>query len=78
MVLLGRHGRHDTTQAPQSVTDARRHWITRYLNGRFLRFPAQVEVLVGEHHGRDTQLQRRSTVSNITSRTTPSRQDQWS
>jgi hypothetical protein len=53
VVLLGQHERHDTTQAPQSVADARRHWITRYLNGRFLRFPEQVEVLVGERHGRD-------------------------
>jgi len=53
VVLLGQHERHDTTQAPQSVTDARRHWITRYLNGRFLRFPEQVEVLVGEPRGRD-------------------------
>jgi hypothetical protein len=50
---------HDTTQAPQSVTDARRHWITRYLNGRFLRLPEQVEVLVGEHHGRDEHRQLR-------------------
>ena len=39
VVLLGQHERHDTTQAPPSVTDARRHWITRYLDGRFLRFP---------------------------------------
>ena len=53
VVLLGQHERHDTTQPPDSVTDARRQWITRYLNGRFLRLPAQVEVLVREHHGRD-------------------------
>ena len=59
VVLLGQHERHDTTQAPQTVTDARRHWITRYLNGRFLRFPAHVEVLVREHHGRDEQTLRR-------------------
>jgi hypothetical protein len=59
VVLLGQHERHDTTPAPQSVTDARRHWITRYLNGRFLRFPEQVEVLVGEHHGRDEHRQLR-------------------
>jgi hypothetical protein len=26
---------------PDSVGDGRRHWITRYLNGRFLRLPAQ-------------------------------------
>ena len=60
VVLLGQHERHDTTQAPDSVTEARRHWITRYLNGRFLRFPEQVEVLVREQHGRDEpgQLQR--------------------
>ena len=38
VVLLGQHERHDTTQAPAaSVTNARRHWITRYLNARFLR-----------------------------------------
>ena len=48
VVLLGRHERHDTTQPPDSVSDARRHWITRYLNARFLRLPAQVEVLVRE------------------------------
>ena len=59
VVLLGQHERDDTTLAPQTVTDARRHWITRYLNGRFLRFPEQVEVLVGEHRGRDEQALRR-------------------
>ena len=37
---------------PQSVTEGRRHWITRYLNGRFLRLPERVEVLVRDHHGR--------------------------
>ncbi len=59
VVLLGQHERHDTTQAPPSVTDGRRHWITRYLAGRFLRFPSQVEVLVHEHHGPDTHPPRR-------------------
>ena len=60
VVLLGEHERHDTTQPPGSVTDARRHWITRYLNARFLRLPAQVEVLVREQHVHDQpgQLQR--------------------
>ena len=53
VVLLGEHERHDTTQPPQSVTDARQQWITRYLNSRFLRLPEQVEVLVREHRGRD-------------------------
>jgi len=48
VVLLGQHERHDTTQAPDIVGDGRRHWITRYLNGRFLRLPAQIEVLVRE------------------------------
>jgi hypothetical protein len=50
VVLLGQHERHDTTKAPDSVGDGRRHWITRYLNGRFLRLPAQIEVLVREQH----------------------------
>ena len=60
VVLLGQHERHDTTQAPASVTDTRRHWITRYLNARFLRLPTGVEVLVREHRDRDQpgQLQR--------------------
>ena len=53
VVLLGRHERHDTTQPPDSVTDGRGHWITRYLNARFVRLPEQVEVLVRERHGRD-------------------------
>jgi hypothetical protein len=52
VVLLGRHERDDTTQAPESVTDARPHWITRYLNSRFRQFPDDIEVLVREHHGR--------------------------
>ena len=52
VVLLGQHEQHDTTQAPRSVTEARRQWITRYLNSRFLRLPEQVEVLVRDHHGR--------------------------
>ena len=50
VVCLGQHEWHDTMQAPDSVGDGRRHWITRYLNGRFLRLPAQVEVLVREQH----------------------------
>ena len=59
VVLLVQHERHDTTQAPASVTDARRHWISRYLNARFLRLPVPVEVLVREQHGREPgQLQR--------------------
>jgi hypothetical protein len=53
VVLLGRHARLDTTQAPGSVSEAPRRWITRYLNARFLPLPAQVVVLVREHHGRD-------------------------
>ena len=52
VVLLGEHERHDTTQPPQSVTEARREWIARYLNGRFVRLPARVEVLVREDHAR--------------------------
>ena len=58
VVLLGRHERHDTIQAPDSVTDGRRQWITRYLNGRFLRLPEQVEVLVRDQHGQPGELQR--------------------
>ena len=53
VVLLGQHERHDTTQPPDSVSDARRHWITRYLNARFLRLPSQVEVLVRKQRGHD-------------------------
>jgi hypothetical protein len=51
-VLLGRHDRDDTTQAPQSVTDARQQWITRYLSSRFQQFSDAIEVLVREHHSR--------------------------
>jgi hypothetical protein len=58
VVLLGRHERHDTTQPPDSVTDARRQWITRYLNGRLLRLPEQVKVLVRDQQGLPGELQR--------------------
>lgn len=51
-MLLGQHERHDTTRAPESVTEARREWITRYLNGRFLHLRQQIELLVREDHGR--------------------------
>jgi hypothetical protein len=51
VALLGHHERHDTTQAPESVTEARRHWIARYLNTRFRALPDPVEVLVHEPHG---------------------------
>ena len=34
------------------MTDARPHWITRYLNSRFHQFPQGIEVLVRDHHGR--------------------------
>ena len=59
VVLLGQHERHDTTQPPSSVAEARRQWITRYFNGRFLRLPEQVKVLVREQHGRDEPGQLR-------------------
>jgi hypothetical protein len=52
VVLLGRHERDDTTRAPESVTDARQHWVTRYVNSRFRRFPQGIEVLVREQLGR--------------------------
>jgi hypothetical protein len=52
VVLLGQDEQHDTTQTPQSVTDARGQWIPRYLNRRFVRLPMQVEVLVREDLGR--------------------------
>jgi hypothetical protein len=58
VVLLGRQERHDTTQPPDSVTDGRRRWIIRYLNGRFLRLPEQVEVLVRDQQGQPGELQR--------------------
>ena len=60
VVLLGHHERDDTTQAPQSVSDARQHWITRYLNSRFRQFPDGIEVLVRDHHdrGKPGQLTR--------------------
>ena len=58
VVLLGRHERHDTTQPPDGVTDGRRQWITRYLNGRFLRLPAQVEVLVRDQQSQPRELVR--------------------
>ncbi len=58
VVLLGRHERHDTIQPPDSVTDGRRRWITRYLNGRFLRLPEQVEVLVRDQQGQPRELQQ--------------------
>jgi hypothetical protein len=53
VVLLGEHERHDTTQAPKSVVEARQQWVTRYLTSRFLRLPGQIEVLVREQHARD-------------------------
>lgn len=46
VVLLGQHERDDTTQAPKSVSEARQHWVARYLNTRALRLPEQVELLV--------------------------------
>ena len=58
VVLLGRHERHDTIQPRDSVTEGRRQWIARYLNGRFLRLPQQVEVLVRDQHRHPGELQR--------------------
>jgi hypothetical protein len=52
VVLLGESEAHDTTQAPASVNDARRYWITRYLNSRFLAVPDHVELLVREVRAR--------------------------
>jgi hypothetical protein len=53
VVLLGEHERHDTTRPPESVSEGRRHWITRCLNARSRRLPTQVEVLIREQHGHD-------------------------
>jgi hypothetical protein len=50
VILHGATAGEDTTRAPRSVSEARARWITRYLNGRFLRLPDQVEVLVREDH----------------------------
>ena len=50
VVLLGDRATADTTQAPGSVTEARPHWVARYLNTRFLRLPDPVELLVREDH----------------------------
>jgi hypothetical protein len=50
VILHGAAPGDDTTRAPRSVSEARAHWITRYLNGRFLRLPERVEVLVREDH----------------------------
>jgi hypothetical protein len=58
VVLLGRHERHDTTHPPDSVTEGRRQWIARYLNGRFMRLPQQVEVLVRDQQRHPGELQR--------------------
>ena len=46
--------------ASSATPTGRRRWITRYLNGRFLRLPEQVEVLVREQqgHGQPRQLQQ--------------------
>jgi hypothetical protein len=59
LVLLGLDERHDTTEAPQSVTEAGRQWMTRYLNGRSVRLPTRVEVLVREDPGRGEPEQLR-------------------
>jgi hypothetical protein len=48
VVLLGSSEREDTTSAPTAALEARGHWVTRYLNTRFLCLPAQAEVLVRE------------------------------
>jgi hypothetical protein len=48
VVLLGDRDNADTTRAPASVTEARSHWISRYLTTRFLRVPPSIELLVRE------------------------------
>jgi len=54
VVLLGTHESDDSTRAPASVTEGRRHWIARYLNSRFARLPDRIELLVREPgDGRD-------------------------
>jgi hypothetical protein len=52
VILHGTTTNEDTTRAPSSVSEARAHWITRYLNARFLWLPEHVEVLVREHHAK--------------------------
>jgi hypothetical protein len=50
VILHGTTAGEDTTRAPRSVSEARAHWITRYLNARFLQLPDQVELLVRDDH----------------------------
>jgi hypothetical protein len=50
VVLLGSHERHDTTRPPKGSSEGGEHWLTRYLNTRFVRVPAEAEVLVREGH----------------------------
>ena len=76
VVLLGRPS-GTTPRRPASVTDARRRWITRYLAGRFLRFPSRVEVLVHEHHGPDAHPPRRIHGEQHHVDTAPLRQEPW-
>lgn len=47
VVLLGRTANENTAMAPEGMPHPKR-WITRYLNGRYFRFPAGADVRVHE------------------------------
>jgi hypothetical protein len=65
--LQGLRERHDTAQPPEGVTDGPRHWITRYLNSRFLRLLEHLEALARDQHGDDPDDSRSASTSVTTS-----------
>jgi hypothetical protein len=80
VVLLGQHKRHDTTQAPQSVTDARAgldHPATS--TAASSAFPSRSRSSwANTTAATSTDSCDRSTASNITSSATPAMQDRSS
>jgi len=53
VTMLGNNESHDTTIAPTGVK-ARRDWIARYLNRRYLDWPDDIELLVREGLGQQS------------------------
>ena len=65
VVLLGNSAEEDTMKAPSDAPSPSR-WISKYLNGRYFRFPAGISVKVREGWENPREDKDRNLLRNIT------------
>ena len=65
VVLLGMTDDQNTMEPPE-VVEGRQRWITKYLNTRYFRFPANIEVKVREGYQAPRDDSRRNFLRSVT------------